>query len=84
MKYTIDLNNIETREAFHEKVAQTLPVPDYYGKNLDALFDFITEKADDIQISLVNCEDFREKNWEYFNLIETVLEDSKIIYDIED
>lgn len=30
-------------EGLHEYLAERLPLPEYYGKNLDALYDFLTE-----------------------------------------
>lgn len=83
MDYTIDMKEMVKREEFHDAVERILPVPGYYGRNLDALFDFLTEKRDELHINLVNCRRFRENNWEYFNLIETVLKDSKVSYDID-
>jgi ribonuclease inhibitor len=33
------------RESLHAYLKQTLALPDYYGGNLDALFDCLTEMA---------------------------------------
>ena len=43
-------------EAIHEQLAQNLHFPDYYGRNLDALFDCLTEVEENARIRLVNAE----------------------------
>lgn len=40
---TIDLKGLRLARRLHEKLAEVLPVPDGYGKNFDALHDFLTE-----------------------------------------
>ena len=39
---TIDCAGIQTSAAFHSALAQDMNFPEYYGKNLDALFDCLT------------------------------------------
>lgn len=38
----------------HDYIASTLNFPDYYGKNLDALYDCLCEI--ECEIELINCE----------------------------
>lgn len=42
-KYTIDFFGVTTRRQAHKLIADTLGFPEYYGRNLDALFDCLTE-----------------------------------------
>ncbi len=44
--YTIDCAYLTDRKAAHEYIARTLEFPDYYGNNLDALFDCLTEMGE--------------------------------------
>ena len=37
----------------HDKISDVLNLPHWYGRNLDALHDCLTETAVDIQITLV-------------------------------
>ena len=39
---TLDGKKILTESSFHEEMKNKLDLPDYYGENLDALWDCIT------------------------------------------
>ncbi len=41
--YRIDCSRLTDREAAHDHLAQALELPAYYGRNLDALYDCLTE-----------------------------------------
>ena len=34
--YFVDLTGVENRTELHDRIEQELPVPDWYGRNLDA------------------------------------------------
>ena len=51
---TIDCAGIQTSAAFHSALAQDMNFPEYYGKNLDALFDCLTEHREDLELVLNN------------------------------
>ena len=54
-------NAMVSREAAHDHLAKELDLPDYYGRNLDALHDCLTEVFDNTQLILRNwC--FLEEN----------------------
>jgi len=57
---TIVLDGTEmlTKEATHAYLAQRLELPDYYGRNLDALWDLLGEKQ--WQITLTNVSEMIE------------------------
>lgn len=42
----INCEKLYQRKQAHEYLAQMLDFPDYYGKNLDALYDCLTELGD--------------------------------------
>ena len=42
------------RPAAHAHLAERLDLPTYYGRNLDALYDVLTEIGDDTEIVLEN------------------------------
>ena len=44
--YTIDCKEIVDRVSAHNYIADILKFPEYYGKNLDALFDCLTDMGE--------------------------------------
>lgn len=40
----IDGERMLNRRAVHDHLAEQLALPDYYGRNLDALYDLLTER----------------------------------------
>lgn len=42
----LDGNNLLEKEKAHDYLKQTLELPEYYGNNLDALYDCLTELQD--------------------------------------
>ena len=43
MKAVLDMNELRTCGALHASLAEQFCFPDYYGRNLDALFDCLTD-----------------------------------------
>ena len=60
MEFRIDLTGVGTKEELHERIAATLPLPEYYGKNLDALYDVLTECGSGWSINISGQEGFAE------------------------
>ena len=54
MTYTIDLYGAESRAEIHKRIRRGLPVPEYYGNNLDALHDVLAECEEDTEIVFKN------------------------------
>jgi ribonuclease inhibitor len=50
----IDGNDITDRQQFHEILARQLNLPEWYGKNLDALADCLTDIHTDTTIVIKN------------------------------
>lgn len=53
--YTIDCKEILDRISAHEYIADILEFPEYYGKNLDALFDCLTDMGE-CTIRIINID----------------------------
>lgn len=43
-KIEINLNEVTNIDDFHERVASTLNFPNFYGHNLDALWDLLSQR----------------------------------------
>ncbi len=41
--FSIDLADVTTAAQLHDTLASSLPLPQHYGRNLDAFYDVLTE-----------------------------------------
>lgn len=41
--YNLDLTGVATREDLHRRTAEALGFPEWYGMNLDGLYDMLTQ-----------------------------------------
>ena len=55
MKVTLDALRLQHKDEAHEYLRSSLNFPDYYGGNLDALHDCLTE-LDDVAVEFVNTD----------------------------
>ncbi|RAP53607.1 MAG: ribonuclease inhibitor [Methanosphaera sp. rholeuAM270] len=55
MKY-ITLDGKRIKKERHDYLKKELNFPDYYGRNLDALYDCLTEIGVETEITLINSE----------------------------
>ena len=53
MTALIDGAAIETRDQLHDTLARQLSFPAYYGRNLDALFDCLTDLTEDTEAAVI-------------------------------
>ena len=49
----LDFHTFDAPRAVHEYLAEHLHFPEYYGKNLDALHDCLTDLSEDICVTVV-------------------------------
>lgn len=52
----LDASGAATRSALHDLFAQTLSLPEWYGRNLDALHDCLTALNEDVSIAVAEEE----------------------------
>ena len=55
-KYVLDGYRFTDKQAAHKYIAETLKFPDYYGNNLDALADCLSEMKKRTRITITNCD----------------------------
>ena len=76
MNALIDGAAIETREQLHDALARQLSFPDYYGRNLDALFDCLTDLTEDAELRLVRRDELFAHLGVYADILQNVLRDA--------
>lgn len=52
----LDCERFTSKSSAHEYIKQNLGFPEYYGANLDALDDCLSELAHDISVVLINSD----------------------------
>ena len=80
MEYVLDAECMQTEEEAHKYLRKQLHLPEYYGENLDALYDCLTE-MEDVEIVIQN---FNKIKGSYAVRILQVIEDAEITCYIED
>lgn len=78
-KIIINCQNLLEREQAHLYLAQKLDFPEYYGKNLDALFDCLTELRE-CTIILQGEKDLRQAGGYGARILKVLEEASKVNY----
>ena len=58
MHVEVDLTDIRSREDFHDKMQEGLDCPPQYGRNLDALYDVLTDYSTPFEVNFTNFADF--------------------------
>lgn len=50
--FTVDLAGVRSAAKMHDALAAALPLPEHYGRNLDAFYDVLTEYGCNWKISV--------------------------------
>lgn len=75
-KILLDFKLTHTPEQVQDYLALELDFPDYYGKNLDALYDMLTELREDTCIGMFEPEEEREVD-SYIHKVKRVMWDAE-------
>ena len=73
----VELNGLEMtdRQRTHEYLAEQLQFPDYYGKNLDALYDLLTERKESLEVRFIHSQEMKAQLGAYGSaLLQTMQE----------
>ncbi len=67
-RYIVDLAGVRDRRDLHARLAAALPLPAWYGANLDALYDALTDPGagDYGQVLVAGCDDAERALKGYF------------------
>ena len=74
-RVTLSGNRMKTKASLHAYVVRKLKFPDYYGKNLDALHDCLSERSTPLHITVTYTERLKENLGDYAETFLQVLKD---------
>ena len=76
MEILLDGRLMTGREAVHDLLAEKLNFPSYYGRNLDALYDLLTQQCSDLKITVADISVIRENLGIYATALFSTMEDA--------
>lgn len=68
-KIILDGKLMISNKAAHKHIKEQLDFPDYYGENLDALWDLLSTTNTPVSIYLINDEEMIRNLGEYGNML---------------
>ena len=75
MRIDLDGREMTDRQRTHDYLATQLQFPEYYGRNLDALYDLLTERGEEVEICLHHAEAVKTQLGGYgVKLLHTLME----------
>lgn len=72
----LDGCSMTSKSAAHKYIKELMNFPEYYGENLDALWDLLSTYSEIISIYLINEEAFDENLGEYGKLLLGVFQEA--------
>ena len=73
MRYVLDALKMKTKTEAHSYLKEVLRLPEYYGGNLDALYDCLTE-MEDVEVEIQNMPEGKS----YVSKILNVMRDADV------
>ncbi|MCM1542318.1 MAG: MBL fold metallo-hydrolase [Blautia sp.] len=73
---TLDGNNIIDKDTLHNALAASLRLPDWYGRNLDALYDCLSDIREETEIRFINEEALGSHLGHYGEALKKVIHDA--------
>ena len=72
----LDIDNVCGADEFYDLLGKQIELPAYFGRNLDALHDVLTEQPETIKITLVNTDVMEAMAPKFLRKLRRVLEDA--------
>lgn len=90
MKYTVDFTNIRSYADIHGGLKKSLSLPEYYGENLDALYDSLTDMVEEDTVIVIKSfdrvtalsNDYAEKMLAVFHTVKDFAESLHMSFDV--
>ena len=77
MKLILDGCSVKDREDLHRQMESVLNFPEWYGGNLDALHDCLTELMEEVDIRIIHTEELKSVLGDYADTLLRVLRDAE-------
>lgn len=77
MRVILDGKIIDSKETLHSRISEKFSFPEYYGNNLDALYDCLTDIKEDTEFILINFQSLKDSLGKYADQLERVLDDAQ-------
>ena len=85
MIITIDGLSMKKKEDFYQNRKKELNVPEYFGNNLDALYDILTEQPDILQMKFLHYDKMQNQlGISFCQQLLKVLQDADILTIIDE
>lgn len=78
MEIILDFSNIKDKTELHIYLKRELQLPDYYGNNMDALHDCLSEHGNNLCITVVHFDVLKQALGDYADVLLQVFLDSGI------
>ncbi|MBQ2640459.1 MAG: barstar family protein [Lachnospiraceae bacterium] len=75
--YRIDLSRVTDVASLHDQLMEVLPLPSWYGRNLDALYDALTELPGKTSICVSGQDRLPGQMRDYYDRLCRVLRDAR-------
>ena len=75
MEIILDGRTVDSRETLHQRLSELLHLPVWYGRNLDALHDCLTELRESVALRVIHAHALRESLGGYASNLGHVLYD---------
>ena len=79
MKLVLDGEKIRSRDDLHKQMAAVLDFPEWYGGNLDALYDCLTDLMEEVNIHILHMSALKTTLGEYAERLLSVLKDAETL-----
>lgn len=76
MLVVIDGRNITDKVMLHTYLKEQCGFPEYYGNNLDALYDVLTDRTEPLEIEIEYAEELKERLCGYGEAFLETLQDA--------
>ena len=76
MQVIIDGRNMKDKQTLHAYLKEQCKFPEYYGNNLDALYDVLTDRDEPLEIKLEHADELKEILCGYGEAFIETLEDA--------